>query len=51
MMTNREARHHLLHLGKKLRNDDEPKGLSSFATLEEKNKEMMTSQGCRNPNI
>jgi hypothetical protein len=39
----KEAHHHLLHLEKK--NDDKPLKSSSFFTLEEKNKEMTTSQG------
>jgi len=37
-MTNREVHRRLLHLRKKLRNDDKPLGSPSFATLDKKNK-------------
>jgi hypothetical protein len=38
-------RHHLLHLRKKLRNDDKPFSWPSSATLDKKTKKMMMSQG------
>jgi len=43
MMMSREACCCLLHLRKKLRNDDEPLGSLSSVTLQKKTKEMMTS--------
>jgi hypothetical protein len=39
------ARCLLLHLKKKLRNDNKPFGSLSFATIEKENKNMMISQG------
>jgi len=38
-------RHHLLHLRKKLRNDDKPFSWPSSVTLDKKTKKMMMSQG------
>ncbi len=36
MMMSREVHHRFLHLRKKLKNDDEPLGLLSYATPKEK---------------
>jgi hypothetical protein len=44
MMMSLLARRHLLHLRKKQKNDDEPRGLSSYSTPKKKNKKMMMSQ-------